>query len=295
MPWLKLWIDILDDPDLIELPESTCWAWALMLAAAKKHGQDGELPPIRKLSTLMRKPQAKVATWLDELVTAGMIESNGVTYRIHGWERWQAKKDATNAQRQARFKANHRGSPPAPPKRENKKRERVEVTRYPGVTEDGNGQVTALPEGASTPAPLLRCEQQATQRQGDEHLLFLKAIEILEAKPETQFLASQLVMEADHPEVVGYASWRIYTAALVARRPDKTKSWNALMSYARTATEAEYERYRADNRASAHVASLPMKTIEEMRAENKETRRLYAEYQERQREQGRSGTRKGQA
>lgn len=156
MPWLRLWADILDDPDLSDLPEATCWGWALMLLVAKKFDRDGELPPPKKLAHMMHKPLGDVTRWTEELVTAGLLEEksvtegNGVTYSVHGWQRWQEPKDATNAARQARFKARKK-SPPAPPlgtepERDTETDTETEGCCYPSVTKSGNGLVTPLPD-----------------------------------------------------------------------------------------------------------------------------------------------------
>lgn len=149
MPWLRLWIDILDDADIHGLPLSLVGAWTLLLAAAKKYDRQGQLPPIKTLAFWVHHPQETVTAWLEELVTAGFVEGNGVTYSMHGWERWQEPKDRTNAERQARHKAKvkaEKKSPPAPPKESNTERESEgTVTQTPLLT-PGNGSVTALPE-----------------------------------------------------------------------------------------------------------------------------------------------------
>ena len=44
MPWLRLWCDILDDPDLLALPRETRWIWTACLAVAKRIEANGELP-----------------------------------------------------------------------------------------------------------------------------------------------------------------------------------------------------------------------------------------------------------
>ena len=124
MPWLRLWVDILDDPDLHDLPKSTCWGWVLMLAVAKKTKDDGTLPSLKKLSHMMHETQETVAKWIDELLAIGLLEKSyvdgdnlTVTYFIHGWDRWQEPKDRTNAARQAKFKAK-KSSPLGSPRRD---------------------------------------------------------------------------------------------------------------------------------------------------------------------------------
>lgn len=163
MPWLRLWTDILDDPDLHELPEATCWGWTLMLASAKKFNREGELPPLKTLAHWMRKPRETVGNWIDQLVTAGLLEGNGVTFKVHGWEKWQTHKDQTNTVRQARFRAqkksaSHAGAhTPAPAgntriKTETETETDAETLRN-SVSPLRNGCVTPLPDTKSPPAP----------------------------------------------------------------------------------------------------------------------------------------------
>ena len=151
MPWLRLWTDILDDPDLHELPHATCWGWALMLVCAKKLDQDGLLPPMRTLTHWLRQPRKTIERWLLELVAAGKIDRDGDDLRIHGWARWQEPKDRTNAQRQARFKAARKASPRTPLNTRGETDTDTDtegtVTQTP-LPESGNGSVTALPERA---------------------------------------------------------------------------------------------------------------------------------------------------
>lgn len=111
MPWLRLWIDVLDDVDLHELSDSTFRGWVLMLAAAKKFDKDGMLPELKTMAHWMHVSKERVQSWINELVTAGFLErnvSNGVTISVHGWYRWQEPVDRTNAIRQARFRAKQR-------------------------------------------------------------------------------------------------------------------------------------------------------------------------------------------
>jgi hypothetical protein len=87
VPWLRLWVDILDDPDLCELSDGAFRGWTLMLAAAKKHGNGGTLPDEKRLLLWLRHPRATVDRWIEELVGAGLLEKEGESLAIHGWGR----------------------------------------------------------------------------------------------------------------------------------------------------------------------------------------------------------------
>lgn len=107
MPWLRLWVDILDDPDLHELPNATCWGWVLILTVVKKVNKDGTLPTVKKLAYMIHEPEETVRKWVAELVAAGLLESNGVTVLVHSWSRWQEPKDETNSARQKKHRKKH--------------------------------------------------------------------------------------------------------------------------------------------------------------------------------------------
>ena len=111
MPWLRLWVDILDDPDLCELSDGAFRGWTLMLAAAKKHGNGGTLPDEKRLLLWLRHPRAAVDRWIEELIEAGLLEKDGESLTIHGWERWQEPTDRTNAKRQADYRTRHPNPP----------------------------------------------------------------------------------------------------------------------------------------------------------------------------------------
>lgn len=153
MPWLRLWVDILDDPDLDALPKDTCWAWTRLLAVAKRNDPQGQLPPAKRLAVILREPQSKVTRYLNELMSAGLVDEEGGVLVMHNWARWQPKEDRTNAARQAKFKANQKSKklPPSalPQEGEEETERRGEqfVTgRYPSVTK--SNAVTSPPPPA---------------------------------------------------------------------------------------------------------------------------------------------------
>jgi hypothetical protein len=132
MSWLKLWVSVLDDPDVIGLPDDTKGGWMMILAAAKRHNKDGFLPPLKTLAAMLHKidQQPTVVRYLNELVEAGLIDEDGDGLRLHGWERWQ-ERDKTTAERSARYRAKH--PPLCTPPEKTKDKTRLEVT---GVTRD---------------------------------------------------------------------------------------------------------------------------------------------------------------
>jgi hypothetical protein len=127
MSWLKLWVSILDDPDVIGLPDDTKGGWMMILAAAKRHNKDGRLPPLKTLAAMMHKidQQPTVVRYLNELVEAGLIDEDGEGLRLHGWDRWQ-DRDKTAAERMSRYRA--KNPPLNNPQEKTRDKTRLEVT-----------------------------------------------------------------------------------------------------------------------------------------------------------------------
>lgn len=144
MPWLRLWVDILDDPDLDALPKDTCWAWTRLLAVAKRNDPQGQIPEAKRLSLILREPLTTVHRYVRELLAAGMLDDVNGTLHVHGWHRWQPKEPMTNAERQAKFRKSKKQTPsPQTPLSPEEKRgeEKSNVTPLLSVTDAtaGNG------------------------------------------------------------------------------------------------------------------------------------------------------------
>jgi hypothetical protein len=203
MPWLRLWIDILDNVELNELPESTCWAWALMLTVAKKIDQDGTLPEPKKLAYLMHKPQAKVEGWISELVEAGLLERYGVTTRLHGWLRWQEPKDKSAAERMRRYRKRKKTplNSPIPDT------DTDTDTDSEGVTHIRLQQLQELRRNAESKSIPDR------QRQTDDEAQFQEGIRLLGASLQTESVSLELSRNSDLPGVLAIEGWRWLFAA----------------------------------------------------------------------------------
>lgn len=169
MPWLRLWTDILDNPDLHELSDATCWGWTLMLAAAKRNDMDGALPSIKTLAHWMRKPRNTVLGWIDELKEVGLLEERKGTVYVHGWERWQSYKDWTNAERQARHKAKKKALSALSKEKEEKEEREGERNEKTVTSNGGNAVTTPLPPvTAPSPPPSLRSADTPEDRRAIE-------------------------------------------------------------------------------------------------------------------------------
>ena len=114
MPWLRFWTDILDSEKIAELDDATYRGWTLILIAAKKHDQDGLLPPLKRIAYWTRRTETEVKKWIETLKRAGLIDAGKDGPRVHDWDYWQEPKDRTNARRQKEFRVRKKGSLDSP-------------------------------------------------------------------------------------------------------------------------------------------------------------------------------------
>jgi hypothetical protein len=226
MPWLRLWVDILDDPDLDALPDDVALAWFKLLAVAKRNDPQGELPPLRRLPLVLRRPAKKVEAWVGKLIAAGFIDVEGETMRMHGWERWQPKEPMSNAERQAKFRESKKVSSLDSPSGEEKRgEEKSNVTPLLSVT-----PVT------DAPPPLRNPEDQ---KQFDE------AVELLSRSLQTQPLSMELNRRSSLAGVIAVRGWQWLVAARkFADGKAKKGTFDYLQGIASNATRDEFADYK---------------------------------------------------
>jgi hypothetical protein len=100
MPWIRLYVEVLDDPKIGLLPGHLKWPWIQYLLATEKNG--GTLPLMLELSYMLRRPVEAIKDELEALVEAGLLdyERDG-TLRPHNWggRQYRSDKDVTAASR----------------------------------------------------------------------------------------------------------------------------------------------------------------------------------------------------
>lgn len=261
MPWYRVWTDILDSEKFAELDDSTIGGWTLILSAVKRFNRGGMLPPQKKLAHWTRRGKATVSAWINDLLEAGLLEEMDGGIGVHDWSHWQEPRDRTNAARQAKHRERKRNAlpctPPRPETETETEGEQIQsdnryVTELPPLR---NGEVTPLQ--TRPPAPT---DEVLTGREGEEHQLFLRVMQTLEDHEPTRHLGKQLLMAADTPEIRGYESWRLWVAACVVLRPNRSKEWGTFTIAAYKATEDEYRRLTSKPVASSfgkHKADPP--------------------------------------
>ncbi len=102
---------MLDCPKLHGLSDRAFRCWAkLIVTALRNGGRNGELPPLRMLVFRIRMSEQEIMESIEEMRACFLLEPcphnpiGGMPWRIHDWDHWQAPKDKTSAERQARWR-----------------------------------------------------------------------------------------------------------------------------------------------------------------------------------------------
>ena len=102
--WLKLWIEIIDDPKIIRMPDWLFRRFILMLAQAKEYDHDGLLPPVDDIALRIRLTDKSVAEALSALSQIGVTRETADGWMFVNFAKRQHREDSTNAERQRRYR-----------------------------------------------------------------------------------------------------------------------------------------------------------------------------------------------
>jgi len=74
--WIKLYLELLDDEKLADLPDEVCWRFVqLLLVAAEKGKGDGELPPLGALAWRIRAKPDEMLVAMQRLEEVGLVRT----------------------------------------------------------------------------------------------------------------------------------------------------------------------------------------------------------------------------
>jgi hypothetical protein len=74
--WIKLYLDMLDDDKFGELPEYLKWRAVELFLVAGENGDDGLLPPVKRLAWRLRLAVEKIEETLVALVQIGVVHES---------------------------------------------------------------------------------------------------------------------------------------------------------------------------------------------------------------------------
>lgn len=108
--WFRFYSGVVDDPKAQMLSPELFKHWVNVLCIAAQHG--GELPVLSVTAFMLgRIAEAKAASILSKLHSAGLLDKTTKSFKPHNWDARQYKHDATdatNADRQKRFRERKR-------------------------------------------------------------------------------------------------------------------------------------------------------------------------------------------
>lgn len=102
MTWFKFYNTALDDPKVQRLAPPVFKTWVNLLCLASRN--HGVIPPLADMAFALRMDEGLADSHLMALIDAGLIDNANGGAMPHNWDKWQAKKDTTNAERQARYR-----------------------------------------------------------------------------------------------------------------------------------------------------------------------------------------------
>lgn len=260
--WVPLWNRTLHNRKAQSLSGDVFKTWINLLCLASTIKRDGELPDVGQIAFELRLDEKTTWQHIDVLIAAGLVDSEDdetgetlQTLRVHDWNEWQLTS----------YKSTDR----VRKHRERQKSKRASTKR---VASNGTGETfhgvpgngcNAIEEKRGEEnreecvAPAHSPTEMDSGRTGEDHALFCRVVEDLEGFKETKYLAGQLLMYADTPEIRDYPSWRLFVASRVVQRPNRGKTWDTFCRAAFNATPEEYERLKRGPASGGKVISMP--------------------------------------
>lgn len=104
LPWMRLYVEVLNDPKVQNIPDYLFKTWINLLLIARINDQRGRIPDsIKDLAFMLHLPEKKALEHVEQLTAFGLID-DGI---MHNWEirQFESDKDPTNNERQKRYRS----------------------------------------------------------------------------------------------------------------------------------------------------------------------------------------------
>ena len=92
--WVKLWLELLDDPKICTLSDELYrFVMELYMYAGEKveEGKEGYLPQdVAHWAWRLRRTEEDINEMIPKLINVGVLRTDGELYYVHGWERRQS-------------------------------------------------------------------------------------------------------------------------------------------------------------------------------------------------------------
>lgn len=93
--WFRFYAEALNDPKVQRLPPELFKAWVNLLCLAC-NGDGNVTGDVSEISFALRVPEDVAAQYIDDLVSAGLIDDLDDNIRPHNWDKRQFKSDTSN-------------------------------------------------------------------------------------------------------------------------------------------------------------------------------------------------------
>lgn len=116
MPWIRLYVEVLDDLKIARLPDHLGWLWCRLLLVTERC--EGKLPPAGDIAFILRCDEATITANLEALVVTGLLDRNRNGDLVpHNWEgrQFRSDRDPTAASRKQAERARKKGHAPVTP------------------------------------------------------------------------------------------------------------------------------------------------------------------------------------
>lgn len=104
--WIKLYLEILDDPKMGRLPDHLWRRVIELFLIAGKQGNDGELPPVGEIAWTLRSNEPSVLAELVELSQQGIVHADGDKWFVTNFEKRQYSESYERVKRYRNAKSN---------------------------------------------------------------------------------------------------------------------------------------------------------------------------------------------
>jgi len=107
--WIKLYVEMLDDPKLAALRESDCWRFVQLLLVAAERDEGGILPTSKLLAWRLRMDQAQLLDDLRAMSEVGIVCRQGEHWKVTNFEKRQAALSGAERVTQHRERKRNKG------------------------------------------------------------------------------------------------------------------------------------------------------------------------------------------
>lgn len=105
--WIKLYIEMLEDPKIGTLPDGLCWRFVQLCLLAGKVGDNGVIPDTYQIAWVLRKDTKDLEHELNQLAGIGLVTKIVNGWQVTNFEKRQARMTSAEKQKAYRKRLHH--------------------------------------------------------------------------------------------------------------------------------------------------------------------------------------------